>query len=510
MPRTSIASKRWGELDGLRQGFIRRCEGYAAFTLRKLCLPEGYDQNNDDLQHDWQSVGAQAVNHLANKLMLALFAPSRPFFRLDPTRAFRQELQDSGVNMAELAEVLSSGESDAVKELDQSSSRPKLYELLKHLIVTGNTLMVLTKEGMRVMGIKTYCVKRSVSGELLELLIREEVMFDELDPAAQRELYAGGHTYDADRKCCFYKWIRRAANGNYRLTSWVDDIQLSSAFSGTWPEDKLPYRVLTWDLADNSDYGTGLVEDYNGSFHALSTLSEAEVTAAVLASEFRWLVNPSGQTKAEDFTESANGSALPGNKGDIELVQSGKAQDLQTIGVVAEKYVQIIGRGFLLGSAITRDAERVTAVEMRMTAQELETSLGGAYSRLAADMQKPIALWLIARLKIALNGKQFVPVVITGLDALSRSGDLENMALFLQDMAGVAALPPQLQQLLKMRELAQMFAAARGVKSSQFMKSDEELAQEQQAAQESALQNQALAAGVDAAAQQQAQGVPPQ
>lgn len=508
MPHASIASQRWGELDGLRQGFIRRCEGYAAFTLRKLCLPEGYDQNNDDLQHDWQSVGAQAVNHLSNKLMLALFAPSRPFFRLDPTHEFRKELSDSGVNMAELAEVLSSGEADAVKELDQSSSRPKLYELLKHLVVTGNTLMVLSKEGMRVMGIKTYCVKRGVDGSLLELLIREQVMFDELDMAAQAELAAGGHAWDNSKKVCLYKWIRRQPNGNYALTTWVDDIQLSPAFSGTWPEAKLPYRVLTWDLADNSDYGTGLVEDYNGSFHALSTLSEAEVTAAVLASEFRWLVNPSGQTKAEDFTLSANGSALPGNPGDINLVQSGKAQDLAVIGTVAEKYIQIIGRGFLMGSAVTRDAERVTAVEMRMTAQELETSLGGAYSRLAADMQKPIALWLLARLKLDLNGKQFTPVVVTGLDALSRSGDLENMALFLNDLAGVASLPPALQGMLKLRELAQMFAAARGVKSSQFLKSDEEIQAEQAAAQEQQIQQQALSAGVDAAAQQQAQGQP--
>lgn len=505
MSRTTSALTRWGELNGLRSGFIRRCEGFASLTIRKLCLPEGYDQYSTDLQHDWQSVGAQSVNHLSNKLMLALFAPSRPFFRLDPTREFRKELTDAGVDEAQLSEALSAGEQEAVKELDQSASRPKLYEILKHLVVTGNSLMVLN-EGMRVMGIKHYCVKRAADGRLLELLIRECVKFDELDPAVQLEL----GTKDPDTKVQLFKWICRGEKDQFKMSTHVDDTLLSSAFTGTWPEDKMPYRVLTWDLADDSDYGTGLVEDYAGDFQALSALSEAQVTAAILASEFRWLVNPAGMTKAEDFTASRNGSALPGVSGDVSLVQSGKAQDLQVIQLVAAEYIQRIGRGFLLGSAVTRNAERVTAVEMRMQAEELETSFGGAYSRLAVDMQRPISLWLIKRVDIKFNGKQFTPVIVTGLDALSRSGDLENMLLFLQDLSGVAQLPPALQNLLKMRALAQMFAAARGVKSSQFLKSDAELQAEQQAAQAQATAAEAQSAGVQAAAQQQVQGMQPQ
>ena len=58
--RHSTASGRWTQLNGTRQGLITRCEGYSGLTIRKLCLPDGYDQNSSDLQHDWQSVGAQA------------------------------------------------------------------------------------------------------------------------------------------------------------------------------------------------------------------------------------------------------------------------------------------------------------------------------------------------------------------------------------------------------------------------------------------------------------------
>ncbi|WP_265102931.1 portal protein, partial [Acinetobacter baumannii] len=78
---------------------------------------------------------------------------------------------------------------------------------------------------------------------------------------------------------------------------------------------------------------------------------------------------------------------------------------MQYIDTVATKYVNRIGKGFLLSSSIVRDAERVTAEEIRMQANELETSLGGVYSRLAVDFQKPMAYWLTKRAGVKLAGK---------------------------------------------------------------------------------------------------------
>lgn len=121
----------------------------------------------------------------------------------------------------------------------------------------------------------------------------------------------------------------------------------------------MPYKVITWQLADNADYGSGLVEDYAGDFAAMSAMSEAQVRAAILACEFRWLVNPAGFTKPEDLEESENGAALPGNENDITPLTPGTGNNLQIIANVLESYVRRIGQGFLLASAVTRDAERV-------------------------------------------------------------------------------------------------------------------------------------------------------
>ena len=121
------ASGRWSQLDGQRRGLISRCERYAAFTLPKLCTPPGYNQDNDELAHDFQAVGPQVVNHLANKMMLALFAPSRPFFRLDADQATQEEIAAAKIPQTEITAKLADAERFAVKELDRLALRPKLY-----------------------------------------------------------------------------------------------------------------------------------------------------------------------------------------------------------------------------------------------------------------------------------------------------------------------------------------------------------------------------------------------
>lgn len=503
------ASGRWSQLDGQRRGLITRCERYAAFTLPKLCTPNGYNQNNDELAHDFQAVGPQVVNHLANKMMLALFAPSRPFFRLDADQATQSEIEQAGIPQTELTAKLAEAERFAVKELDRMALRPKLYEVLKHLIVTGNVLLCLEDDSARVIGIKKYCVRRSLTGKLLELIIADKVVFDELEPEVQEQVRKYG-SFEGDKMVTLYRWIKRNATGEYQMTQWVDGYHLPKEFDGKWPEAQLPYRVLTWDLSDDANYGTGLVEDYRADFAGLSTLSKAQVVGAVLASEFRWLVNPAGMTKVDDLENSENGSALPGSEGDVTIIQSGKSADLQiTMSMVAE-YVNRIGRGFLLGAQGIRDAERVTAEEIRLVANELETALGGAYSRTAVELQIPMAYWLMGKTGIGIDGSGFTPTVVTGLDALSRNGDLEDLKLWLADMAAVAQLPPPLLMELKVSAIGQALAAPRRVDITAFLKSPEEKAAEQEAARAAEMETEAASAGIQAGAAVAAQPPTPE
>lgn len=492
-PHTT-APARWAELHAQRQSFIVRCEKYAALTLRKICLPNGYDQNNNQLNNDYQSLGAQCVNHLSNKLMLALFAPSRPFFRLDPGNKLQAQLNDAQVASDELGQALAAAEAKAVRLLDQRAIRPKMYEAVKHIIVTGNALMILDGKP-RVLGIKNFCVKRAPDGTVLEIMVLDKVHGQTLDKDAKAALIKTG----TDLNCVVehFRWIKRTESGDYKMEQWVKDQRLPQEFNGKWPEDKLPYRAITWDLADSDDYGTGLVEEYANDFSALSMMSEATVQAAILAAEFRFIVNPAGQTRVDDVNNSRNGSALPGNKGDIDILTSNTGQNLQTNLALAEQYITRIGRGFLMQSAVTRNAERVTAEEIRLTAEELETALGGAYSRIAVDIQVPMAVWLMDEAGQSLRGKDLTPTIVTGLDALSRTGDRDNLVLFIGDVSSLSELPPDLRGRMKLTPIIAAFAAARGLLSGTYLLSEAEFAKQQQVAQQQALAMQAAQAQIE-------------
>lgn len=477
------ASQCWQRLYGIKQPLMTRVERYASLTIPKICLPSGFNAESTDQTHDYQSVGAQGTNHLTNKIMLALFAPTRPFFRVGLGALTEKDLAAAGIDAQQIAPVLAKMERDAVAVLDQRGQRPKLYACVRHLIVAGNVLLHLGKKDMRVIGLRNFCVKRNAKGDVHTLIIKECVKYDELDKDV-REVMVG--KYHDDTSVDHYKLFRLMPNGDYGMSQWVNEHRLPTKFDGKWSAANMPYRVLTWDLDDENDYATGLVEEYAGDLEAMSVLSEAVVDGAVLGTEYRWLVNPTGQTSADDLNKSENGDALPGIPADIAPTQGGNPLAIDTADKVLQRYEKRIALGFLLQSAVTRNAERVTAEEIRQTAQELETSFGGVYSNLAQLIQQPIAMWLMADVGgLGIKGTDLTVSIITGLDALSRNGDLENLRQALNDLGGTLNLPPQLLGRIKFEPLAKFVGDGRGIDLAPFLMGDAEynavLQQQQQA-----------------------------
>ena len=472
----STAAACWQACDSIRNGLLKRVENYAQLTIPKVCYPEGYNSDQTDETHDYQSIGAQAVNHLSNKLMLAMFAPSRPFAKLQAGQKAKNEASKGGLTQGQLEDILAEGERRAIKELDSRGQRPKLFQLMRHLVVAGNALLILEKSGMRVLGLKKYVVKRSIDGTVLHIVIREQIKFDELEPKI-KDAYS--RYYQGDTQVYFYKWIKREDNGSYTMSQWIDEKRLPKEYDGRWPADSMPYQPITWDLADESDYGTGLVEEYVGDFEALSVLSESVVDGAVLGTEYRWLVSPTGQTSPQDMKDSENGDVLSGLPTDVAPTQGGNPQAISVASEVLDRYERRVARGFLMGSAVIRDAERVTTEEVRLTAQELETAYGGVYSTLASSVQKPVANWLFKSIEIDLKGADLEITIITGLDALSRNGDLENFRLAMGDMVAITTVPEQLAARVKWEEVTRFVGQGRNVDMSKFFLNDQEYAQKQ-------------------------------
>lgn len=479
------ASGRWAALDAKRTGLITRCERYAELTLPHVCPKDGYDEGSQEASGDYQSVGAQAVNNLVNKMMLAMFAPSRPFMRFELNPIQKTIILEAlGVDEAEFREESSVAEKDAIKLLDSLAIRPKLFDLFQHLIITGNCVRYMDGDVTRILGIKDYVVRRNNKGEMVELILKEKTTVSDLPEKVQA--FAGRS--QPEDEVSYYRWWRKRGNV-YLETQYINDTLIAdSKYTGKYLPKDMPVQAHTWNLPDKRNYAVGHVEHFSGDLEAMSMLSEAELNGAILASEFRWLVNPGGQTNVADFKTTANGDALPGVDGDLALVTAGPAaQAVQIVAGINERYIRRIGAGFLLTAGVQRDAERVTAEEIRLLANELETGLGGIYSRLAVDLQLPLAYWLMNKTGGGIfKDSDFEPVIVTGLDALSRNGDLENTQLFIQDVVQITSMPPEVLAYLKVDAIFSDLAAGRGLRSSQYVRTEGEVQQAQQQAMQNA------------------------
>lgn len=495
------ASVLWSELKSKHDRVLDRVEDYAALTIASVYRDDDYAPEDEDGTNDYQSLGAIGVNHLVNKLALAMFAPSRPFFKLGADQRTEADMAKLRVPNSDIVSSLAAVERRAVKRMDTMAQRPLIYRLLRHVVVAGNVLMDLTnKDSMRVIGLKYFAVKRTRRGAIHTLVIKENILFEELEDdirAQVRNKKEGDHVD--------YYVVCRLSGGKYNVDQWVENTKLGPEFSSVYNRDGLPYHVVVWDLDDSADYAKGLVEEYSRDLAALSVMSRSVTEGAIIAMEVKWMLNPNSGTRTEQLSSSKNGDVLSGLADDLAAITAGNGQAVQIAGMHLERIEQRVSRAFLLHSGVTRDAERVTAEEIRLQAQELETAYGGTYTTLSANVQRPIAQWLLSGLGDgALNGLEVQ--IVTGLEAISRNGDLENLRQAMGDLALFTNLPPELQQRIKFKELAAYVGAGRGVDLTQFLKSEEEYQADIQAAQEARVAEATATATGEAQASAQAQG----
>jgi hypothetical protein len=149
-----------------------------------------------------------------------------------------------------------------------------------------------------------------------------------------------------------------------------------------------------------------------------------------------------------------------------------------------------------MNSSIRRDAERVTAEEIRVARQELEIALGGVYAILSQEFQLPLVEILMHRMaknkKIPNIPKEGLkPLIVTGVEALGRGEDLNKLGQFLQSLA---PLGPEAMQNLNIDDYIKRLAGSLGIDTEGLIKSDEQKQVEQQAMmeQQQAMQQQQM------------------
>ena len=490
--------QRYSHFSTLRSPFLER-----AYKCSDLSIPSLINRGasnrfatttgtggGESFEVPWQSMAARCVNNLASKLMLTLLPPNMPFFRL----IVEGSADDEGLDPQLKSEVdrgLSKIERVVVERAASGSDRVVVHEALKHLIVGGNALLYLPPESepARCFCLDSYVVRRSPSGEVREIIVREAVAFDDLPDPVQaflKQSDASNAVNNAPlnsapslRSVDVYTGIMRDGD-RWAVRQECKGLVLPGS-KGAYPKDACPWIPMRFIRVDGEDYGRSYVEEYYGDISSLDALYQALIEGSAAAAKVLFLLNPNSTLRAEDMTEAPNLGFVTGLRDDVATLQLDKYADFRVAKEMVAELERRLSHAFILNSAVQRDGERVTAEEIRRMVEDLEAALGGVYSLMAVEFQLPYVRVRLKQLEAEgvlppLPSGVVKPAIVTGVEALGRGNDKSK----LQELGDVATRllgPDAAFRYINPLEYLRRLITASGIDEDGLLADPEELEQ---------------------------------
>ena len=473
-----LARERYNQLVTDRRQFLDKAVDCSKLTLPYLIQDDTSSRpTHETLNIPWQSVGSKCVVGLAAKLMLAILPPQGSFFKLQVRQdKLGEDLPPEAMSEMELS--LSKMERMVMDYIAASNDRVIIHQALKHLIVGGNALLFMGKDGIKNYPLNRYVVNRDGNGNVLEIVTKELISRDVLGPEIPKpqpntgiDEVKGTHTDDVEVYTCV-----KLENGRWVWYQEVEDMIIPGSRS-TAPKNASPWLVLTFNSVDGEQYGRGRVEEFLGDLKSLEGLSQALVEGAAAASKVIFLVSPSSTTQPATIAKAGNGAIVQGRAEDVQVVQVGKPADFSTAANMAQTIERRLLEAFLVMNV--RNAERVTAEEVRLTQLELEQQLGGIFSLLTTSFLIPYldrTLLVLQRTnELPKLPKDIIrPQIVAGVNALGRGQDREALTMFMQTVAGTVG-PEALMKFINPIEAIKRLAAAQGIDVLNLVKTPDEI-----------------------------------
>lgn len=495
--------KEYKRLSEDREQFLNRAKCASALTVPQL-YPDNDDTASTTYSTPYQSLGARGVNNLANKIILSLFPPATAFFKLGVNSL---ALEQSGVSEGDMQQAMYKVEKGIVNEMEISQLRSVLVDCLKQDAVGGSVVLYVPPEGKpKAYSLRDFVITRSKSGVVLKLIIKESMNYLELPKDVQENILDDLEEKEINGKkqLNVFTVIHRTAKGEYETFQEVKN-HLIEGTEATYKDLDLPFIFIPF-VDRGEHYGRSYIEDFIGDLQSYEGLRQAILEASAESARLIYLVRPNAIITPKRLQSARSGDVLQGNPDDVSTLQADKRMDVGMAQQEAEVLRGDLATVFLLDSAVRRNAERVTAEEIRRVAQELEVSLGGIYSTLANVLQEPLVRLYLKR----LVKKGFIKDILknnieleitTGSAALGRGTEFRAIQTFME--AAVGLLGEQAGQYLNVPEALSRMAYSLDVNTADLIKSPEQLQQEQQQAQQEQLEQQAVAPAINAANQQE-------
>ena len=495
------ARTRYDYLASDRSQFLEEARQASELTLPYLI--RGHEEHMTgmkQLKTPYQSVGAKGCVTLASKLMLALLPVQTSFFKLQLDESqlgqeFPPEMRSElDLSFAKIERII-------LESISASDDRVSVHQALLHLVVAGNALVFMGKQGLKVYPLNRFVVDRDGNGQVIEIVTKERIAKDLIETQVPKEVLEPNRVDDNegyDEDVDVYTHIKRD-NNRFIWHQEVND-KLVKGSQGKAPLDVNPWIPLRFNTVDGEAYGRGRVGQFIGDLKSLEGLSQALVEGSAAAAKVVFTVSPSSTTKPSTLAAAGNGAIIQGRPDDIGVIQVGKTADFRTAYEMVGTLSQRISDAFLVLNI--RQSERTTAEEVRMTQMELEQQLGGLFSLLTVDFLVP---YLNKKLSDAQRKgeipkipKDFVkPTIVAGINALGRGQDRESLAQFLTVLAQTLG-PEAIANFINTDEVIKRLAAAQGIDVLNLVRSMQEVQQEQAAAQEQQMMMQQQQLQVDA------------
>lgn len=474
--------------EGERFHYIDRGRECAAVTIPHLLPRDGFN-STQEFHSPYSGTGAAGVNSLSSSLLLALLPPNSPFFRLRVDPGAMAEIEGYEEAKAEIDYSLSLIEQGVIAEIERRAYRTAIYAAIRQLVVVGNVLLYFHEKGIKVIRLESYVVNRHANGAVQKIVVKEEVPGDQVPPEYLSEVGVSDpmrQTY-AVYTCIRYEgdkaYIHQEVGGKVIKGSEVEH-----------PKDECPYLALRFIRVDGESYGRSFCEELLGELQTLESLQQAIVDAAAASAKMLVLVNPSGLTRPRDIAEAPNLSVRTGSASDVSFLQAQKGADLSVAQATIAGINDRLARQFMLAEGSIRNAERVTAAEIRMIQDQLERSLGGVFSLLSQELQLPMVKLLMRQMMEQgslpeLPEELVEPVVVTGVLAIGRATDSLKLDQFLGTALQTIG-PETVAAHVNVGEWFTRKAASLGIATEGLIKSAAEIQAEQQAQMQQALQMQ--------------------
>lgn len=478
------ARTRYDHLTRNRAQFLDVAVQCSRLTLPYLIQNDEGRTSWQKLPTPWQSVGAKCVVTLASKLMLALLPPQTTFFKL--------QVRDDKLGTELPAEIRSELDLSFAKlermvmdSIAASSDRVTVHQAIKHLVVGGNALLYMGKDGLKHYPLNRYVVERDGNGNVIEIVTKELISrkllpnnFLSQEPQPNHAGDLGGNTTLSDGDVEVYTHVR-LDNNRWMWHQEAFDKRIPGT-EGKAPKEASPFLVLRFNTVDGENYGRGRTEEFLGDLRSLEALAQALVEGSAAAAKVIFLVNPSSTTKPQSIAQAGNGAIVQGRPDDIGVIQVGKTADFRTAAEMASTLERRLSEAFLVMTV--RQSERTTAEEVRLTQMELESSLGGLFSLLTVEFLVP---YLNRKLLVLQRSgelpripKDLVkPTIIAGINALGRGQDRESLTTFITTIAQTIG-PEALMKFINPDEAIKRLAAAQGIDVLNLVKSMDQQQQE--------------------------------